>query len=53
MGTTDASMADHLFLDIPSNVGLEITEMQVQFATGCVIPLLSMPAVNDYLVNKG
>jgi hypothetical protein len=51
---TSAPMADHQFLDIPSNGALGIVEMQIQFATGCVTSLLSAPAGqrHNYVVNK-
>jgi hypothetical protein len=41
MGNTDAPMAVHLFLDMLSSVALGIVEMQMQFATGDVPPMLS------------
>jgi hypothetical protein len=47
-------MADHIFSDMPSSVALEIVEMQIQFATSDVPPLLSMPIDqwNNHVVSK-
>jgi hypothetical protein len=40
----DASMACHLFLEMPSRVALGIIEIQILFAMSYVTPLLSVRA---------
>jgi hypothetical protein len=47
-------MVRYLFLDMPSSVALGIVEMQMQFATGSITPLLSVPAgqANTQVVGK-
>jgi hypothetical protein len=48
-------MAGHLFLDMPSSVAVGIVEMQMQFATGDIPPLLNLPVGqwNNRVVDKG
>jgi hypothetical protein len=42
MGDTDARMAGHLFLDMPSSVTVGIVEMQMQSATSDIPRLLNL-----------